>query len=390
MDGESRGFGCKTLLLVLVFALLMGVVGGGVTGGALTLYFMQQMPAQSAAAINAVPASQNLPAAVPQTQVLKQDSAIVDSVKKSMPSVVTVISTVQSQRGGIFGPRTRQAQALGTGIIIDAKGYIVTNNHVVEGAQKVDILFINGDKVTATVVGTDAFSDLALLQVTGKTMPAVAEMGDSSALQIGEPVIAIGQALGDYQDTVTVGVVSGLNRKIDGNANSALEGLIQTDAAINHGNSGGPLLNAEGQVIGINTLVVRSDPGGDVAEGLGFAIPSNTVKQVTSQLMSGGKVSRPFLGVTYTMLNAQIAGANNVQAKSGAWIQDVTAGSPASKAGLKADDVITAINGQTLSETTPMVSVLQQYKVGDTLTLTVLRGGNSISIKVTLGERPAT
>jgi S1-C subfamily serine protease len=143
-------------------------------------------------------------------------------------------------------------------------------------------------------------------------------------------------------------------------------------------------------VIGINTLVVRSDPGGDVAEGLGFAIPSNTVKQVTGQLMISGKVSRPFIGVTYTMLNAQIAGANNVPVQNGAWIQEVTAGSPAAKAGLKADDVITAINNQPLNESTPVVNVLQQYKVGDTLQLTVLRGGNTITVKLTLGERPGT
>ena len=286
---DSKTFGWKTLAVVFVMVLFMGVLGGGVTAGALTFYFEQQMQSPSAS-MSAAPVAQMLPAAAPNTQLLKleQDNAIVEAVKKTNPAVVTIVNTLQPQRvRSPFGTRTQQGQAVGTGVIIDAQGYIVTNNHVIDGAQNLEVLFNNGDKATAKVVGADAARDLAVIQVTGKTMPAVAELGDSTALQVGEPVIAIGAALGDFQDTVTVGVVSALNRQVDASANSSLQGLIQTDAAINHGNSGGPLLNASGQVVGINTLVVRSDPAGDIAEGLGFAIPASTVKQFVAQFIGG-------------------------------------------------------------------------------------------------------
>ncbi len=288
MDMQSRGIGIKTFVALFSLVLFVGVLGGGATAGALTYYFEQQLSTPATAGATSSP--QAVTVAAPRTQLLQleQDNAIVDAVKKANPAVVTIVNTLQPQRvRSPFGQRTQQGQAVGTGVIIDSKGYIVTNNHVIEGAQSLEVLFDNGDKAAATVVGADAANDLAVIQVTGKTMPAVAQFGDSTTLQVGEPVIAIGAALGDFQDTVTVGVVSALNRRVDASANQSLQGLIQTDAAINHGNSGGPLLNADGQVIGINTLVVRSDPAGDVAEGLGFAIPSSTVKQVVSQLISG-------------------------------------------------------------------------------------------------------
>ncbi|MBI1802685.1 MAG: trypsin-like peptidase domain-containing protein, partial [Chloroflexi bacterium] len=289
-----------------------------------------------------------------------------------------------------LGSRTRQAQALGTGVIVDAKGYIVTNNHVVEGAKQLEVLFENGSKADAQLIGTDPFSDLAVVRVTGRAMPAVATLGDSAVLQVGEPVIAIGSALGDFKNTVTVGVVSGLNRRLGANDASAIEGLIQTDAAINHGNSGGPLLNAAGQVVGINTLVVRNDGGGDVAEGLGFAIPVNLVKTVSGQLIARGKVTRPFLGVSYVPLNPQLAAANDLSVKAGAWVQEVTAGSPAARAGLKAGDVLTAIGDQTLDDDTPLVSALIKHQPGETVPLTIWRGGQTLTLNVTLIERQSS
>ena len=390
MQASGKGFGCKTLLLVIVVALVMGVLGGGAAGGSLAWYMAKSAPAVVA------PVALNTTAqpvvAQRQSVTLTADTAIVDAVKKVSPAVVTIVNTLTAQRApSRFGaPRTQPGQAVGTGVIIDAQGYIVTNNHVIEGAQKIEVLFENGDKAEAKLIGVDTFGDLAIVQVTDKPMPAVAHLGDSSALQVGEPVIAIGSALGDFKNTVTVGVVSGLNRRVDANAASSLEGLIQTDAAINHGNSGGPLLNAAGQVIGINTLVVRSDGGGDVAEGLGFAIPASTVQYVSSQLIGGGKVSRPFLGVTYQMLTPQLAAANDLQAKSGAWIQDVTANGPAAKVGLQKGDVITAINGIALGDNMPLATALLKNKVGQSVALTVARGGQSLTLNVTLGERPTT
>ena len=166
MDTEGRGFGCRNLLTVLFVALLMGVLGGGVTGGVLTYYFIQQTPATLPAAVDVVPAAQNVPGTTPQTQVvqLQQNSAIVDAVKKVNPAVVTIVSTLTTQRPpSIFGPRTAPGQAIGTGVVIDPKGYIITNNHVIDGAQKIEIMFESGDKVTATLVGADPFSDLAVL-----------------------------------------------------------------------------------------------------------------------------------------------------------------------------------------------------------------------------------
>ncbi|MBI3732711.1 MAG: trypsin-like peptidase domain-containing protein [Chloroflexi bacterium] len=381
MEIQSRGLGRRSLLAVALIALLVGALGGGAAGGGLAYYLAQRAPVAVAAA------SQPAPQTAAQTQVmsLKQDSAIVDAVKKVKPAVVTVVNTMQAT-----GSRARQAQALGTGVIVDAKGYIVTNNHVVEGAKQLEVLFENGSKADAQLIGTDPFSDLAVVRVTGRAMPAVATLGDSAVLQVGEPVIAIGSALGDFKNTVTVGVVSGLNRRLGANDASAIEGLIQTDAAINHGNSGGPLLNAAGQVVGINTLVVRNDGGGDVAEGLGFAIPVNLVKTVSGQLIARGKVTRPFLGVSYVPLNPQLAAANDLSVKAGAWVQEVTAGSPAARAGLKAGDVLTAIGDQTLDDDTPLVSALIKHQPGETVPLTIWRGGQTLTLNVTLIERQSS
>jgi 2-alkenal reductase len=378
MDDHSRRFGCGALLIVMLLALLAGVLGGGAAGGSLAYYMVKQTSPPAA-----IPAPIVQTASQPHTSsqviTLQQNTAIVEAVRKVKPAVVTVLNTLHTRSG--------RGQATGTGVIVDAKGYIVTNNHVVEGAQKIEVLFENGDKADAKLIGADAFSDLAVLQVTSKAMPAVAQLGDSSNLQVGEPVIAIGSALGNFRNTVTVGVVSGLNRRLSANDASSQEGMIQTDAAINHGNSGGPLLNAAGQVIGINTLVVRDASSGDVAEGLGFAIPVNTVKYVTAQLTDKGKVTRPFIGITYQMLNAQVAAANNVNTKEGAWIQDVTANSPAARAGLKSGDVITSINGAALTEEAPLPALMLKFKPGDTVQLTLWRDGKMLTVSLTLAER---
>lgn len=249
------------------------------------------------AATNSVPVS--LPAATAQLAVeqlvapspassnlsVTENSAVIDTATKAGPAVVTILNTLQprSRRSGRgFGPGGGANLAEGSGIIIDRQGHIVTNAHVVDGAQRLDVIFADGTEVSAKLVGADSSSDVAVLQVSGD-VPGVLSFGDSNALQLGETVVAIGSPLGNYRGSVTAGVVSGLNRTVDGTGES---GLIQTDAAINHGNSGGPLLNLAGQVIGINTLVVQNTDSGDLAEGLGFAIPSNTVSAVVSRLIS--------------------------------------------------------------------------------------------------------
>ncbi len=385
MDTQNKGIGCRTLFFVVVLALFMGVLSGGAAGGSIA-YFVAQQQRPATSLVASAPA----PGAATQVVSLQQDSAIVQSIKKVNPAVVTVFATTQQQAPSRFGPRSRQGQATGTGVVIDAKGYIITNQHVIDGATQIQVLFEDGGKSDAQLIGSDAFSDIAVLQVSDRAMPAVAELGDSKSLQVGEPVIAIGSALGDFRDTVTVGVVSGLNRQLSANEGSSLEGLIQTDAAINHGNSGGPLVNVRGQVIGINTLVISTDNNGDAAQGLGFSVPVNTVKYVSAQLLSNGRVSRPFLGVTYTMLSPQVAAANNVAVQEGAWIQEVTATGPAARAGLKVGDVVTAINSAPLNADTPLPAVLLKSKVGDTVTLSVQRGNQTLTVDVKLADRPPT
>jgi 2-alkenal reductase len=270
-------------------------------------------------------------------------------------------------------------------VIISKDGYIITNNHVVENQASLAVLFADGTRHNATLVGTDPLQDLAVIKVSDPT-PAVAALGDSNALQPGQTLIAIGSPLGDFKNSVTVGVVSALNRSVPG---SSMEGLIQTDAAINHGNSGGPLVNLRGEVIGINTLVVRGNGGTlDQAEGLGFAIPSQTVKTVSDKLIAGGTIAYPFLGVSYGMIDAEMAAENNLPVQNGALIGEVQPNQPAAKAGLKNGDIIVAVDGLKLGSDVSLRSVLLQHQPGDTVKLQVLRDSQTLTLDVTLATRP--
>jgi serine protease Do len=371
--------------LVVVVAVVVGIVGGGVMGGVAGYYAAQQnAPANVAAPIQALSSGNNPQRVAPATTnlTLQEDSAVIDAVKKIKPAVVTVINNLQPQQG-LFG-RSVTPTASGSGIIIDSQGHIVTNNHVIDGEQSLQVIFADGSKADATVVGADPVLDIAVIKVNGK-VPAVAQFGDSNALEPGQVAIAIGSPLGDYRGTVTVGVVSGLNRTVD-----QLQGLIQTDAAINNGNSGGPLVDSVGQVIGINTLVVRNTNEGNVAEGLGFAIPSNLVRDVANQLIAQGHVEHPYIGVSYQPVDQQIAGALNLTTTQGVVVMQVESGSPAERAGLQQNDVITAINGQTIDQNHPLVSVLFTHKPGETVTLTVVRNGKQMQVKLTLGVHPTS
>ncbi len=273
----------RLLIAVVFLAVLVGIVGGGLMGGVAGYLVASNGTLIGATAPRAeltAAQSNNGPAALSNVTV-NQDSTVTDVVKKAEPAVVTIVDTmqVQSRRFG-----TTQATAEGSGIIIDAQGHIVTNAHVVQGGQQIKVIFSDGAEANATLVGADTNNDVAVLQVSGK-VPAFLSFGDSSSVQVGQSVIAIGNPLGNYQGSVSVGVVSGLNRSVQG---SGLNNLIQTDAAINHGDSGGPLLNLSGQVVGINTLVVQNTDSGDLAQGLGFAIPSNTVSRIAQQIIAQG------------------------------------------------------------------------------------------------------
>jgi S1-C subfamily serine protease len=381
VNGNHQRSGCTTglSLAVVVLALLFGTCGGAIVGGlagyTAATYRAPSTPAPPPPVVT--PSSTYL--------TLTEDSAIVSAVAVVKPAVVTVINTLPPQRG-FFG-QILEPQASGSGVIISEEGYIVTNNHVVENNQSLEVIFADDSKVPASLVGADVYSDLAVLRVQGG-VPATAELGESGALQPGEPVIAIGSPLGDFKGTVTVGVVSALDRRLDVGGGLTMEGLVQTDAAINQGNSGGPLVNTLGQVIGINTAIVRgSGASGVVAEGLGFAIPSDVVKEVTAQLVAYGTVRRPYLGVDSVSITPRIASAYNLPVEFGAYIQAVQPGSPADISGLKAGDIITAIDDQAIDEQNSLVTILMRFDPGQNVQVTAVRGGDEITLNVTLGSR---
>lgn len=386
-------------VLASVLLVLLLVLGGlSVSGIASDLRMAGQSTATGDAAAAQVkpasnqassPAQTDNAVLAPEPQVPVQ-GGVLDAraaARKAGPAVVTVVNylDVNSQQGG-FGA---VPQASGSGVIIDTSGYIVTNNHVVENQRSLEVIFSDGEKAPATLVGTDPFSDLAVLKVD-TTVPAVATWGDSDSLEPGQPVIAIGSALGDYQNSVTAGVVSQVHRDIKDADSTSLRDLIQTDAAINHGNSGGPLLDIEGNVIGINVAVVRnSGLTGDIAEGLGFAIPSNTAKQVADQIITGGSVSRPYIGI-YHVTSESLAEQEDLPVDHGVLITEVSAGSPAEKAGIKPGSIITKFEGVELNGDNTLMDLLMQHKVGETVTLTILEQGatDEKDVLVTLAARP--
>jgi putative serine protease PepD len=298
-------------------------------------------------------------------------------------SVVEITVTSQSSNGSGESPfpfgggqqkQTQQAQ--GSGFVYDMDGHIVTNDHVVQGATSVKVTFSNGKTYDATVVGTDPSTDLAVLKVDAPaSMLHPLDLANSDDVAVGDGVVAIGSPFG-LEGTLTTGVVSALDRTIDGTNGYSIPGAIQTDAAINHGNSGGVLLNMQGDVIGV-TSQIESDSGGNV--GIGFAIPSNTVRSVADQLVSGQKVEHAYLGVS---LETAVNG--------GARIATVTAGSPAADAGLKAGDVVTAFDGKSISSADELTAAVVAKQPGDSVKITVERGGSTKTLEATLGTRPTS
>jgi len=389
MEQNQRrsGIGCWAVTLIVLVSLVVGTVGGALGGGAVAWFAVSRARPTVVSVEKPVAAS---PVVQPPTTQLRLEttSAVVQAVAQVRPAVVTVINTQKQQQVFSFwGRQFIQPKSSGSGVIISKDGYILTNNHVIENQDSLQVVFANGDKATARLIGADPYADSAVIKVD-VPVPAVAEFGDSSALQSGETVIAIGSALGDFKNTVTEGVVSATGRSLDTGNGFSLEGLIQTDAAINHGNSGGPLVNVLGQVIGINTAIVRSDnSSGDVAEGLGFAIPSNMVKSVADQIIQKGYVSRPYLGIRYVTITPEVAGANGLSIDWGVYVKGVDGGSPAEKAGLRAGDIITDIGADKISADLSYTNALLHHQPGERATLKVWRNDKSISLDVTFGEQ---
>lgn len=393
------------LILIVILGIVTSVAGGALAGGAAGYFFAQQEIAEfenrsqqevvqtvnsaiedgelseGERAIDTEPAEPVLPrpeaqedtgdaAAAPATNL---SELMVTVVQEVSPAVVTVIN----RNGGALGS--------GSGVIVSEDGYIISNHHVVEGALSLSVLFADGTRSEAELIGSDPLSDIAVLQVDG-AVPGVAPLGDSEALQPGEQVLAIGSPLGNFRNTVTSGVVSAVNRSV-----AQLEGLIQTDASINRGNSGGPLINLRGEVIGINTLVVRGGGvlGADQAEGLGFAVPSTIVRIVSEQIIQNGEMVYPYLGIRYQMIDGEFATENDIPTQNGAFVADVEAGTPADRAGVETNDVIIAVDGISLAQDNSLRYVLTQYQPGDTVELTIQRGDEEIKVELTLGTRPA-
>jgi serine protease Do len=336
-------------------------------------------------------------------QVVAEQSNLISTLAKEVgPSVVSVdVTSQRTTSNSFFGPQTSEQQSAGTGFIISESGYVVTNRHVIpDGTKQVNLTLSDGTVLDeVTVVGKTSDSDpldVAFLKInnTKGVKLTVAKLGDSSKMQVGESVIAIGNALGQFQNSVTSGIISGYGRSVqasDGTGQNAesLQNLFQTDAAINQGNSGGPLVNMNGEVIGINTAVA----GGD-AQNIGFSIPINDAKGLVQGVLASGELKRPYLGVQYVQLTPAAAEELGLSINEGAYINDsngngVIGGSPAAKAGLQAKDVITKINDQTVDANNTLASVIGRFKVGEKVTVTYIRDGQTKTAQVTIGELPA-
>jgi 2-alkenal reductase len=320
-----------------------------------------------------------------------EERSAADVVEQVAPAVVTVYNLTMLQ-GGFGQPAQEVPQGTGTGFIIDEEGHIVTNWHVVTGGEDYAVQLYDGTTVEAELIGEDPRDDLAVVKIDPQSVPATVEFGDSDALRPGEPVLAIGSPLGQFTNTVTEGIISGLGRDNLGTGNNFCQtytDLIQHDAAINPGNSGGPLFNMQGEVIGVNTLGLPVGNGGTPLQGLFFAVPSETVVDAVEQLIANGRISTPYLGIRSRPLDPAIAQANGLPVEAGDYVVNVRPGSPAEEAGLRPNDIITAIDGTEITPERSLGSiVLDEYQPGDQVELTILRDGEEQTVNLTIGEAP--
>jgi S1-C subfamily serine protease len=356
-------------------ALVTGIISGALSAVAVVNLVPQEQTQQPAA---------NDGSSTVSNVSIDESSAVLTAVEDVMPATVKIESTI----GGVFGGE----QGTGSGFIFNSDGWILTNRHVVQGAEEINVILNDGRAFPGEVYGIDTLTDLAIVKIDATDLP-VAPLGSSAALEPGQLAIAIGNPLGTYDNTVTTGVVSGLGRQIqasDATQQSAetLNNLIQTDAAINPGNSGGPLINSAGEVIGVNTAV-NAD-----AQGIGFAIPIDIAKPILEQALNGEELARPWIGVYYQLVTPALAEEQDLPADSGALIGSATGeaifpGSPAEDAGLQAGDLIVAVDGTTVDEDHDLSTLILPHAPGDTITLRILRGNTTTNVDVTLGTLPA-
>jgi len=319
---------------------------------------------------------------ITEKKVVSEESAVIDVVEKASPAVVSIVA-----KQVVFSPFSgveAEESGIGTGFIVESDGLILTNRHVVAAENaRYRVVLKDGTDYPVEEIHRDPFVDLAILKIRARGLPTV-KLGDSSQLKVGQTVIAIGNALGRFTNTVTVGVVSGIGRGITASSgfgkSEVLDDVIQTDAALNPGNSGGPLLNLSGEVIGINVATTSG------AENIGFSIPVNAVKPVLADFKAKGRIVRPFLGVEYVIVTEDLSVLRKLP--QGAFIQRVVEGTPAEEAGLKAGDIIIKVDGEDINEKNTLAQAIRKHKVGDSLRLTIDRNGRQLELTAVLGEAP--
>lgn len=380
---KKRGW----FLIGLILVLLNLVIGA--VGGVLGIIAISQKDSELAKSLG-ITDNLSIPTINTQKIVVEESSAFIETSKKISPSVVSISTTanVTDYFGQIY-----QSSGGGTGFIITSDGLILTNKHVVsDSAATYTVFTSDGQSYPAKIQSTDPYNDIAVIKIEATNLP-VADLGDSDELQIGQWIMAVGNALAKFNNTVSAGIISAKERQIeasDSNGTNAerLDGLLQIDAPINSGNSGGPLVNLKGQVVGINTAVASN------AQGIGFAIPINTAKSAIESIKKSGKIIRPYLGVRYLPITKDIAEQNNLSVQNGAWVLRgsgygavaVVNGSPADKAGIVENDIITEVNGEKIDDNHSLTRLLQNYDVGETVELTVISKGQTKKVKVTLEE----
>lgn len=400
-EKKKRGFGWFR-------PLLGGVIGGSLALGIYTFTPLgdhdsqdtakQSSSQQQTQSVTATSTSSESKKSSSSSSAFKSEdsSKISDMVEDLSPAIVGITNLQAQSNSSLFGSSSSDSSedtesGSGSGVIFkkeNGKAYIITNNHVVEGASSLKVSLYDGTEVTAKLVGSDSLTDLAVLQISDDHVTKVANFGDSSDLRTGETVIAIGDPLGkDLSRTVTQGIVSGVDRTVSmsTSAGETSINVIQTDAAINPGNSGGPLLNTDGKIVGINSMKISED---DV-EGIGFAIPSNDVKPIAEELLSKGQIERPYIGVSMLDLeqvpqNYQegTLGLFGSQLNKGVYIREVASGSPAEKAGLKAEDIIIGLKGKEIDTGSELRNILyKDAKIGDTVEVKILRNGKEMTKK---------
>ncbi len=367
---------------IIAVSLLSAVLASGGTVFALGAAGALDRPAPISAGVQAINVGAIQPIAIDES------SATIAVAAKVSPAVVRI--TVTDAAGNANG--VIPATGVGSGVIFDSNGWILTNHHVVKGGEKFDVELKDGRVLSGKVYGIDTLTDLAIVKVDATGLPS-ATIGKSDALKVGQLVVAIGSPLGTYSNSVTSGIVSAKGRSITTNGNQSLTNLIQTDAAINPGNSGGPLLDAGGNVIGINTAIATN------SNGIGFAIPIDIARPIMAQAVAGQPLSRPYMGIRFVSITRQLADDQKLPVRSGALVggrddqgnptTGVEAGTPAARAGIRDGDIIVSVNGKPIDEEHPLDATLAQFSPGDTVKVDVLRGGQHLMIDVTLGTRPA-